>query len=215
MSHKFEEEYFQCNYHDYLLQNPPSKLNFYRFLAESAVAGKSSPKVLEIGCAFGQVLATLDPSWELFGLDVSSYAITEAKRHLVNIQLKVSSALKVPFEDSFDLVLAFDVLEHVYDLSALATAIDEKLAPGGQFIFVVPVYDGPTGPFIKYLDKDETHLHRRSRDFWLDWATKNFDLFDWLGIYRYLLFRYKYLHFVTRRFRRWTPAIAVTARKIN
>ena len=76
----------------------------------------------------------------------------------------------MPFEESFDVIAAFDVLEHVPLLDKALMAVKERLVSGGHFIFVVPVYDGPTAPLINALDKDKTHIHRRPPRFWLDWA---------------------------------------------
>jgi hypothetical protein len=75
------------------------------------------------------------------------------------------------------------------------------------------VYDGPTGPIIHALDHDPTHVHKRGRDFWLDWTRQHFVLNRWCGIYRYLLPGGYYVHVPTRLLRRATPAIAVVAHK--
>jgi SAM-dependent methyltransferase len=113
-----------------------------------------------------------------------------------------------PYEGPFDVITAFDVFEHIPLLDATLDWISCNLRPGGGLVFVVPVYDGPTGPLIRFLDRDPSHVHRRSRDFWLVLASGKFGLLDWYGIYRYLVPGGIYLHVVTRRLRRFTPAIA-------
>jgi hypothetical protein len=80
-------------------------------------------------------------------------------------------------------------------------------------VFVVPVYDGLSGPIIRRLDRDPTHVHKWPRDRWLDWAASHFEVVDWTGILRWLTPLGYYLHVVTRLGKRHTPAILVTCRK--
>ncbi|HKQ60819.1 MAG TPA: methyltransferase domain-containing protein [Candidatus Polarisedimenticolaceae bacterium] len=208
----FERAYFETYYADYAKQNPPRKLAFYRSWAESLVGAAERPRVLDVGCAFGSFLGALDPRWELHGIDVSEYAIGLARERVPRARLAVAGAGAIPFPAPFDLITAFDVIEHVPDLPAVREGIRARLGPRGHLLFVVPVYDGITGPVIRRLDRDPTHVHRRSRRFWLEWAGAAFDLVRWAGIYRYLLPGGYYWHRPTRRLRGATPAIIVAAR---
>ncbi len=212
MSAVYEEEYFARNYRNYARQNPPSKLEFYRRLIDGATPQRPQRRILDIGCAFGAFLASLDDSWKLFGLDPSQYAIHEAQKRLPQATLQTGSAIAIPYAGPFDAIVSFDCLEHVDDLDAVRSGIAERLADDGAFVFVVPVYDGPTGPVIRLLDRDPTHVHKRERWFWIEWARQAFEVVNWWGAYRYLLPGGFYVHLPTRRFRRWTPAIAVVAK---
>jgi len=208
---RFEQEYFETTYRHYARQNPPRKLRFYRRLVERAAPPGRVPRVLDIGCAFGAFLATLDPGWPRFGTDVSRHALERARTALPGATLACAGVEELPFPGPFEIVTAFDVIEHVPSLPAVAAAVRARLAADGRFIFVVPVYDGLTGPLIRRLDRDPTHVHKRSRDFWLDWTREHFELLDWCGICRYLLAGLVYVHWPTRVGRRHVPAIAVTA----
>ena len=106
------------------------------------------------------------------------------------------------------------MLEHVHNPRGLMKVIASSLAPGGGFIFVVPVYDGLTGPLIRLLDRDPTHMHKMSRYFWLELGRQEFQLVEWWGICRYLLPGGVYMHVVTRRYRRFTPAIACRLQRL-
>lgn len=208
----FGREYFERAYRDYDRQNPPRKLRFYAGLVQRA-ARVAHPRVLDVGCAFGNFLATLDPAWERCGVDVSPYAIERARERVPGAALAVSSATVIPLAGPFDVITAFDVVEHVPSLEAVMAAVRSRLAPGGCFILVVPVYDGITGPVIRLLDRDATHIHQRSRRFWLDWLRAHaFVIEAWWGIYRYLLAGRSYLHYPTRWLRWCTPAVAIVAR---
>ncbi len=210
---QFDRAYYENQYRDYEKQNPVRKLRFYRTLAERAAAGDPRPRILDFGCAFGLFLAQLNAGWDRFGFDASEYAIGRARELVPNVQFEVSGPGIYPFTGPFDIITAFDVFEHIPALDATMAWVDSNLKSGGGLIFVVPVYDGPTGPLIRILDRDPSHVHRKSRDFWLRLAGDGYELLDWYGIYRYLLPGGVYLHAVTRRWRRWTPAIACVLRR--
>jgi len=213
MDEPFERAYFEEAYRDYERQNPPKKMEFYRQLVCRVTKSLSKPRVLEIGCAFGKFLSTLDPNWELYGTDVSEYALSQARKTLPHVRLLLCSATEMSFEKTFDVIAAFDVIEHISDLERLAATVSSTLTLSGRFIFIVPVYDGPFGPIIRHLDNDRTHLHKASRDFWLTWANRHFHVEGWYGVLRYLLPWGQYIHWSSRSARRWTPAIAVIAQK--
>lgn len=209
----FEQGYFEKNYRHYGRQNPARKLRFYRGLAETVAPKDRVPRILDVGCAFGAFLGALDPAWERFGSDVSQFAIERAGRAVPGAAFAAAGFGSIPFPGPFDIITSFDVIEHVPSLGDVVATVQSKLRTGGHLIFVVPVYDGPTGPIIRLLDHDETHVHKESRNFWLDWTRKHFTLVDWWGMVRYLMPVGYYVHVPTRSLRRFTPAIAIVARR--
>jgi SAM-dependent methyltransferase len=212
----FDERYFTTYYRDYVAQNPPRRLRFYAELIERHLAPGAPRRVHDIGCAFGRFLGSLDSTWQIFGTDVSEFAVARATREHPRGLFKVAPAeARAVFDESFGVVTAFDVIEHVFDPDAVARAVTEELVDGGCFIFVVPVYDGLSGPLIRLLDRDPTHLHKWPRQRWLDWAQSHFTLVDWRGIVRYLFPGGYYLHLASHVLRRHTPALVVVARKRN
>ncbi|MBM4031247.1 MAG: class I SAM-dependent methyltransferase [Planctomycetes bacterium] len=214
VSFPFDAHYYRSAYRDYARQNPPRKLRFYARMVERHLAPGLPRRIHDLGCGFGDFLAALDESWEVCGSDVSEFAIAQAAARHPRGAFKAASATDpAPFAGTFGVVTAFDLLEHVPDLDAAAAAVTAQLAPGGSFIFVVPVYDGLSGPLIRALDRDSTHLHKWPRRSWLDWASTHFEVLDWVGMVRYLFPALGYLHIVTRLFRRHTPAILVACRR--
>lgn len=209
----FDHRYYTTTYTNYSRQNPPHKLDWYHKLLTAALTDVSAPRVLDAGCAFGAFITRADPSWRCFGADVSRYALGKARNAVSRASFTVASTAALPFHESFDAVSAFDVLEHIHDLDATARSVLAALKAGGVFLFVVPVYDGITGPAIRLLDRDSTHVHKRSRHFWLMWAKNYFELCSWTGIFRCLLPWGSYAHLPTRTLKKCSPAIAVIARK--
>ncbi len=209
----FGQDYFTSIYRHYEAQNPAYKLAYYQRLLAEAAPTCDKPRILEIGCAFGKFLTSLDSRWEKCGVDVSDYAIGIAKRNNPAATFVAADGIAIPFKGPFQAIVSFDVLEHIPDLEAVACYVDENLAPGGIFIFVVPVYDGPLGWLVNLLDPDPTHIHKNGRKSWLSWASQRFTVEGWSGIFRYLLPYGPYVNWPTRLLRNQAPAIAIIARK--
>lgn len=209
----FEQAYYEANYRNYAAQNPLRKLRHYRTAIEGALPGRDRIQVLDFGCAFGAFLGSLDQRWDAYGIDVSEYAIQFARKAVPSARFDNIRDGKIPFDTRFNAVVAWDVIEHIPDLDAVAREVNAHLVDGGAFVFVVPVYDGPLGPVVRLLDGDPTHVHKMPRQFWLDWADRHFRVEKWWGIVRYLFPGGYYAHWPTRRLRRLAPAVAVVARR--
>ncbi len=207
-----DNTYYRHVYRDYRRQNPAHKLSWYKNLTISAIGKKEVVRVLDIGCAFGDFLDLLPAGWEKIGIDVNSHAIDVGRRKYSGLALHVCDAQSRLPEGSYDLITAFDSLEHMAALDEAGDYIFDALAPGGCLLFVVPVYDGITGPVIRLLDRDPTHIQMHSRTYWLEWVAPRLNIVKWWGIYRYLT-PVGYLHLPTERLRRHTPAIAVICRQ--
>jgi len=84
-------------------------INFYQLNSDS--------KILDIGCGKGFLLydfKKLLPDCELFGLDISEYAITNAKPEIKE-KLTLGSSTKLPWEDNFfDLVISINTFHNLY-----------------------------------------------------------------------------------------------------
>lgn len=212
----FEREYFDANYRDYVAQNPRWKLDFYARVLESHHGVSRPIELLDVGCGLGRFIGFLAErgGYTLHGTDLSQFAIDQNRERLPSLDFRVASATERPFADgTFDVITACDVIEHVPDLGAVGEAVLAQLKPGGLFAFVVPVYDGLSGPIIRLLDCDPTHVHKKPRSFWLSWAADRFEVLDWWGMLRYLLPGKLYLHLPTHFWRDHTPAVLVVARQ--
>jgi SAM-dependent methyltransferase len=209
-----DASYFETAYRSYEDQNPPGKLDHYLDMLTARLVVKR-PRLLDVGCGRGAFLHRASarfPEWDLSGTDLDPTGVEATAARVPTANVQLSGADETPFEaSSFDVITAWDVLEHVPDLPEAIRAIKTMLRPAGLLAFVVPVYDGITAPVIRRLDRDPTHLHKRSRDFWVETARSQFGSVEWHGIYRYLLTRRIYIHRPTRRLRNQTAAIFVSA----
>jgi len=101
----------------------------------------NAKSLLEIGCGTGYVLGGIRenfPGMRLVGSDIFTDGLIFAKARLPEMELYQMDARRIFFECEFDVVGAFDVLEHlVEDESALAQMFNAAL-PGGGLLVTVP-----------------------------------------------------------------------------
>lgn len=99
-------------------------------------------RVLDAGCGTGYGSAELaGVATRVAGVDVSPDAIDYARREYArpNVRWMQASATALPFASaSFDLVAAFEVIEHLDDWPELLREARRVLAPGGQFLVSTP-----------------------------------------------------------------------------
>jgi len=88
---------------------------------------KPGDKILDVGCGKGFLLydfTKVVPNVEVIGIDVSEYAIKNAKAEIQN-KLRVGNATSLPFADaSFDLVISINTLHNLYNYE-LSKALKE------------------------------------------------------------------------------------------
>ncbi|MGI8587366.1 MAG: class I SAM-dependent methyltransferase [Chloroflexia bacterium] len=125
-------------------------------------------RLLEIGCGAGRNLrafAHYRPDLDLHGTDISRLALTEAERAEGPIAYRLGDALDLPYPDgSFDIVVLFDVLEHVPDVGRTVAEIARVLRPGGVFHCFVPCEGNPRTLFALLRHSKSLPIHRWKRD---------------------------------------------------
>jgi SAM-dependent methyltransferase len=196
--------YYRANYPDYERQNPPAKIDFYLRLVGAHAAPGS--RLHEVGVGLGVFIAAASREYACSGSEVNAFGLAEAARRAPRARLSPGSYEQIPVDDPPDVVVAWDVLEHIPDLDAALDVTRERLAPGGVLIAVVPVYDGPLGWLVTLLDRDPTHVSKWPRRRWVE--TLNLHGFDVIasgGVLRRLILGRWYLH-VTRPAGLWRIA---------
>jgi SAM-dependent methyltransferase len=120
---------------------------------------KAGDRVLDIGVGLGRLLAPF-PDLERHGVDISLDYLRRASRQGIDVAMARVEDLPYP-PDTFDLVLATDVLEHVLDLNEAVRAMLGVLRPGGILIVRSPNREDLTG----YLRPDYPYRYVHLRTF--------------------------------------------------
>ena len=98
-------------------------------------------QVLEIGCGTGHNLAMLAGFGHVDGLELDDEARALSEKRLGRaIMSSPLPELADVADRHYDLIGAFDVIEHIEDDSAAIASIAKKLKPGGKFVMTVPAH---------------------------------------------------------------------------
>jgi SAM-dependent methyltransferase len=113
---------------------------------------------LEVGCGTGFVLSGIQrefPKLKLAGSEVFSDGLTFAGQRLPGVELFQMDARRIPFENEFDVIGAFDVLEHIEEDETVLLQMFQATKPGGGVILTVPQH-----PFL-WSVVDDYSFHKR------------------------------------------------------
>lgn len=97
--------------------------------------------LLEIGCGTGYVLsgiANAYPSARLYGSEIFTAGLAFAAARQPSITFMQMDARSIPYSDEFEVIGAFDVLEHIEEDTKVLTEMHQALAPGGILLLTVP-----------------------------------------------------------------------------
>ncbi|HEX3251895.1 MAG TPA: class I SAM-dependent methyltransferase [Pyrinomonadaceae bacterium] len=115
-------------------------------------------RILDVGCGTGANLLMLSKYGDAEGVDVSEDALAFCRERGLD-KVKLGAAEQLPYDDAtFDLVTAFDVVEHIDDDLAGLKEMRRVLRPGGRVLLFVPTF-----MFLWGLQDDVSHHRRRYR----------------------------------------------------
>jgi SAM-dependent methyltransferase len=98
-------------------------------------------QILELGCGTGHNLAMLADFGHVDGLELDDEAREMSAKRLGREVMSSPLPELIDVRDRhYDLVGAFDVIEHIDDDRAALASIATKLRPGGKFIMTVPAH---------------------------------------------------------------------------
>lgn len=137
------------NYKKHTHRNPIQRLllwNFFRNLL-SLISKKQVDSILDVGCGEGFTLNRLKENGigkKLEGIEYKKEAIELGKKTYPDIKITEGSIYNLPYKDnSFDLVLCTEVLEHLDDPSK---ALEELIRVSKKYL----VLSVPNEPFFMF-----------------------------------------------------------------
>jgi len=112
----------------------------------------------EIGCGTGFILSGIQeaiPDLSLSGSDLFIEGFAYAGKRLSRASLFQMDARRIPFREEFDVIGAFDVLEHVEEDEEVLSQLFKAVKRGGGIIVTVPQH-----PFL-WSTQDRYSFHKR------------------------------------------------------
>jgi SAM-dependent methyltransferase len=109
------------------------------FIDESGLVTKRT-RMLEIGTGRGGMLHLLRArGYDVQGVEISAERVAEAQGRFGDLPIQLTSGTALPFPDgSFDVVLSFDVFEHIRESDAHLAEVRRVLRPGGWYLLQTP-----------------------------------------------------------------------------
>ena len=114
---------------------------------------------LEVGCGTGFVLSAISeafPELRISGSEIFVEGLSFAVQRAPRADLFQMDARSIPFAETFDVIGAFDVLEHIGDDTHVMTELRKALKQGGGLIVTVPQH-----MWLWSIQDDAAHHARR------------------------------------------------------
>ena len=130
-----------------------------RTVLDGVIAGlglPADPRILDAGCGSGRFMVELAKLGNVTGVELSDTSVSLARGRQLG-EVVAGSVLEMPFsENSFDLAVSLDVIEHLDDDLAALRELRRTVTPGGALLVTVPAYQW------LWSGHDEiNHHHRR------------------------------------------------------
>ena len=114
---------------------------------------------LEIGCGTGFVLSGIRqalPELSLSASEIFSEGLSFAAERLPGVELFQMDARRIPFREEFNVIGAFDVLEHIREDEEVLSQMYQAVCKGGGILVTVPHH-----PFLwSAVDTCARHVRR-------------------------------------------------------
>ncbi len=125
--------------------------------------GGPGRRVLDLGCRYGALTRAYVEGNDVVGVDVDRDALAEAAKLGVETHWADADAPLLYEDESFDVVVAGELLEHIRDPQRLVSEATRVLRPGGTFVGSVPNAFRLKNR-LRFLagrkpEDDPTHLH--------------------------------------------------------
>jgi SAM-dependent methyltransferase len=133
-----------------------------RQVLERVISGLPLPapaRILDAGCGSGRNMVELARRGTVTGVELSDTSVCVARARDAG-EVVLGSVVEMPFaDDSFDLAVCLDVIEHLEDDGAALRELRRVVAPGGSLLVTVPAY-----PWLWSGHDEVNHHYRRYTD---------------------------------------------------
>jgi SAM-dependent methyltransferase len=129
-------------------------------------------RLLDVGAAYGLFLKVArDAGWDAEGVEIAPDCAAEARR-ISGAPVAAGDFLNVELQGQFDVIVMFDVIEHMRDPLACMRRARELLVPGGRLVIETGDHASPWARLLGdrwyFLDPPQHLFYFSKRG--LDWA---------------------------------------------
>lgn len=137
------------------------RTEFVLDLISRQFSGRNTIRVLEIGCSSGAFLAELKDAAKVrfeeleiiyFGIDIDKIAVSKNLDPEITLYSTSAEAFAASSNDTFDLILHFELIEHLQDPFSFMKSIQRLLSKSGLHHFHTPNANGLDNKALGYND---------------------------------------------------------------
>lgn len=148
---------------------------------------KQANHFFEVGCGTGYVLSGINQSFphlKLYGSELFKEGLEFATTRIQNASFFQMDARSIPFKNQFDVMGAFDVLEHIEEDENVLLQMHQAIQPNGGLIITVPQH-----PSLWSLqDEQACHVRRYTKKELISKVTRaGFSIVETLSFMSFLL----------------------------
>ncbi|MGB5962089.1 MAG: class I SAM-dependent methyltransferase [Coleofasciculaceae cyanobacterium] len=138
---QYEYSYVNSNFghHHAYLMSPLLEL-----LSQAKLPGHAKPRVLDLGCGNGSLSNLIaQQGYEVVGVEDSDQGVAIASHCFPDCRFLQGSIYDLPdqeWENSFDIVLSVEVIEHLFYPKELVISARKYLKPNGRLILTTPYH---------------------------------------------------------------------------
>ena len=142
----------KLNDHNWLKNDGKGRVEYCANYIKSNISFNGNNKLLDVGCGRGTLAHFLNLDFELYGVDISENAINEANKVYNDVRQIDLDKNELPFDTNFfDIAVALDVIEHVFDPLSVISKLYRCLNKDGQLILSTPniLYENYLKDFVR------------------------------------------------------------------
>jgi len=156
------------------------KVKLISILLDKIKGPDNKYKILSVGCGTAEELEVLHNYGDVYAIDIDKEVLKFAK---VCKEVKICDVCELDYPDEFfDIICAFDVLEHIEDDEKAVKQIYRVLSKNGVFIFTVPAFNFIFSSHDKFLGHKKRYDKKMLKN-----LLQRFSKLD-LFFYSYILF---------------------------
>ena len=117
-----------------------SRNRLFKRIVYDHLKSKGKTKYLEIGCATGEFIRHIveNDKLEITGSEIYPKALVHAQKNFPRVNFIQYDVTRGVIGEEFDLIAAFDVIEHIENDTAAISNINKMLSKNGCLIITVP-----------------------------------------------------------------------------
>jgi 2-polyprenyl-3-methyl-5-hydroxy-6-metoxy-1,4-benzoquinol methylase len=134
-----------------------SRLRLFTYLLKAALKSSGGNRLFEIGCGTGDLVRKIsdDGRFDVTGSEIYIKGLSYAKAKAPDIEFVQFDASKGITDETYNVIAAFDVLEHIEEDEATIANIYSMLEVNGRLVISVPQY------MFLWSNLDEIVKHKR------------------------------------------------------